>query len=267
MARCYLHLWWYFFAASCLQVDRLQMRKYLWKQKLKCTLFEDGSPISPLSSLPINIHKHCPVYQAWPLLQMRRSGFYSYENANPQKVGLFDVWWLEALVGQLITTASSDKCRVMFKNFHAADCCMTPNDGSGISILCKQSDALAPSQKVRKVVVHLAPRCKLLGCLQQFPGKIAAAVCEWLTQLRRQCVCQSQARLCISTSSDLPPTAPHSSSVSLWLSSSADILLHLVTFSLLRILQMYVKTMGKLLWLLCGRRSPQILKRLQMTMV
>ena len=81
------------------------MGKYLWKQKLKCTLFGNESPISPLSSLPINIHKHCPVYQAWPLLQMSRSGYYSCDNANPQKVGLSDVWWLEALVGQLITTA------------------------------------------------------------------------------------------------------------------------------------------------------------------
>ena len=275
LARCCLHLWLYF--SCCLMFASWQfvckLRKYLWKQKLKCTLFEDGSPISPLSSLPINIHKHCPVYQAWPLLQMSRSGFYSCDNTNPQRVWLSDVWLLEALVGQLITTASSDKCRVMFKNFHAADCCMTPNDGSGISILCKQSDALAPSQKVRKVVVHQgqAPRCKLLGCLQQFPGKIAAAVCEWLTQLRRQCVCQSQACFCISTSSNLPPTAPHSSSVSLWLSSSADILLHLVTFSLLRIFQMYVKTMGifreETIMAFMWMQIPQILKRLQMTLV
>ena len=273
IAQYYIHLWWYF--SCCLMFASWQNANEKVSLKTETEVYIIWgweSYLSP-SSLPINIHKHCPVYQAWPLLQKSRSGFCSYDNANPQKVGLSDVWWLEALVGQLITTASSDKCRVMFKNFHAADCCMTPNDGSGISILCKQSDALAPSQKVRKVVVHQgqAPRCKLLGCLQQFPGKIAAAVCEWLTQLRRQCVCQSQARFCISTSSNLPPTAPHSSSVSLWLSSSADILLHLVTFSLLRIFQMYVKTMGifreETIMAFMWMQIPQILKRLQMTLV
>ena len=50
LARCCLHLWLYF--SCCLMFASWQfvckLRKYLWKQKLKCTLFEDGSPISRL---------------------------------------------------------------------------------------------------------------------------------------------------------------------------------------------------------------------------